>query len=471
MLREKGVVGEVRRVLRPRPRRPGLADRATIGNMSPEFGSTCAIFPVDAETLRYLEFTGRPTELIELVDAYAREQGTVPRRRTPRTRPTPTPSSSTSATSSRASPARSGPRTGSRWRAPSRPSSRRWRRRTPRRPKQLGSGYDEAVAESFPASDPPGEDAQRRRAVARASAGQRQRAVAERETADAIEVTLEDGTDGRARPRPGRDRGDHQLHQHLEPVGDGRRRPAGQQRGRARPASASRGSRPRWRRARRSSPTTSTSPGLDRVPRTSSSSTSSATAARPASATPGPLPEEISKAVEENDLVVCAVLSGNRNFEGRINQDVQGQLPRLAAAGRRLRAGRPHGHRPDQRAARRGLRRRAGLPARHLARPRGDQAGGRRVDPLRDVHQELRRGLQGRRAAGTRSRSRRATATPGPTRPTSAAPPSSRGCRPSRSRSSRSRAPGSWRCSATRSPPTTSRRPGRSRRTARPGAG
>ena len=43
--------------------------------MSPEFGSTCAIFPVDAETLRYLDLTGRPTETIELVDAYAREQG------------------------------------------------------------------------------------------------------------------------------------------------------------------------------------------------------------------------------------------------------------------------------------------------------------------------------------------------------------------------------------------------------------
>ena len=43
--------------------------------MSPEFGSTCAIFPIDAETLRYLEFSGRPTELIELVEAYAKEQG------------------------------------------------------------------------------------------------------------------------------------------------------------------------------------------------------------------------------------------------------------------------------------------------------------------------------------------------------------------------------------------------------------
>ncbi|MEA2193250.1 MAG: aconitate hydratase, partial [Solirubrobacteraceae bacterium] len=52
-----------------------LADRATIGNMSPEFGSTCAIFPIDAETLRYLEFSGRPADLIALVEAYAREQG------------------------------------------------------------------------------------------------------------------------------------------------------------------------------------------------------------------------------------------------------------------------------------------------------------------------------------------------------------------------------------------------------------
>ena len=52
-----------------------LADRATIGNMSPEFGSTCAIFPIDAETLRYLEFSGRPKELIDLVEAYAKEQG------------------------------------------------------------------------------------------------------------------------------------------------------------------------------------------------------------------------------------------------------------------------------------------------------------------------------------------------------------------------------------------------------------
>ncbi len=52
-----------------------LADRATIGNMSPEFGSTCAIFPIDEETLRYLELSGRPAAQIRLVEDYARAQG------------------------------------------------------------------------------------------------------------------------------------------------------------------------------------------------------------------------------------------------------------------------------------------------------------------------------------------------------------------------------------------------------------
>ncbi len=75
MLRERGVVGKFVEFHGPGLANLPLADRATIGNMSPEFGSTCAIFPVDAETLRYLEFTGRPQEQIELVEAYAKEQG------------------------------------------------------------------------------------------------------------------------------------------------------------------------------------------------------------------------------------------------------------------------------------------------------------------------------------------------------------------------------------------------------------
>jgi aconitate hydratase A / 2-methylisocitrate dehydratase len=75
MLRRHGVVGKFVEFYGEGLANLPLADRATIGNMSPEFGSTCAIFPIDAETLRYLEFSGRPAGQIELVEAYAREQG------------------------------------------------------------------------------------------------------------------------------------------------------------------------------------------------------------------------------------------------------------------------------------------------------------------------------------------------------------------------------------------------------------
>src|SRR6185295_10305079 len=74
-LRQKGVVGKFVEFYGAGVSALPLADRATIGNMSPEFGSTCAIFPIDAETLRYLEFSGRPKELIDLVEAYTKEQG------------------------------------------------------------------------------------------------------------------------------------------------------------------------------------------------------------------------------------------------------------------------------------------------------------------------------------------------------------------------------------------------------------
>ena len=75
LLRAKGVVGRFVEFFGSGIASLPIADRATIGNMSPEFGSTVSIFPVDAETLRYLEFTGRPQEQVELVEAYAREQG------------------------------------------------------------------------------------------------------------------------------------------------------------------------------------------------------------------------------------------------------------------------------------------------------------------------------------------------------------------------------------------------------------
>jgi aconitate hydratase len=75
MLRKRGVVGKFVEFYGPGVATLPLADRATIGNMAPEYGATCGIFPVDQETLRYLEFTGRPPEQVALVEAYCKEQG------------------------------------------------------------------------------------------------------------------------------------------------------------------------------------------------------------------------------------------------------------------------------------------------------------------------------------------------------------------------------------------------------------
>src|SRR4051794_24706046 len=75
MLRKHGVVGKFVEFYGPGVGAVPLANRATIGNMSPEYGSTCAIFPIDDETLTYLRLTGRPDDLVALVEAYAKEQG------------------------------------------------------------------------------------------------------------------------------------------------------------------------------------------------------------------------------------------------------------------------------------------------------------------------------------------------------------------------------------------------------------
>src|SRR5579871_1424993 len=75
MLRKHGVVGKFVEYFGPGLRDLPLADRATIANMSPEYGATCGIFPIDKESLRYLRLTGRSEEQIALVETYAREQG------------------------------------------------------------------------------------------------------------------------------------------------------------------------------------------------------------------------------------------------------------------------------------------------------------------------------------------------------------------------------------------------------------
>jgi len=75
ILRKKGVVGKFVEFFGPGLSKLSVADRATIGNMSPEYGATIGFFPVDNETLKYLEFTGRDKRVIELVEAYCKEQG------------------------------------------------------------------------------------------------------------------------------------------------------------------------------------------------------------------------------------------------------------------------------------------------------------------------------------------------------------------------------------------------------------
>jgi aconitate hydratase len=75
MLRNKGVVGKFVEFFGDGLAEMPLADRATLGNMAPEFGSTCGIFPIDGETIRYMKLSGRPDEQCELVEAYAKAQG------------------------------------------------------------------------------------------------------------------------------------------------------------------------------------------------------------------------------------------------------------------------------------------------------------------------------------------------------------------------------------------------------------
>ncbi len=75
MLRKKGVVGKFVEFFGPGATRLSLADRATIANMAPEYGATCGFFPVDEETLNYLRLTGRSAEQITLVESYFKEQG------------------------------------------------------------------------------------------------------------------------------------------------------------------------------------------------------------------------------------------------------------------------------------------------------------------------------------------------------------------------------------------------------------
>jgi aconitate hydratase len=320
MLRERGVVSKFVEFFGPGLPTLGLADRATLGNMSPEFGSTCAIFPVDAETLRYLDLTGRPTETIELVDAYAREQGMFH----DESSPDPVFSDLLELDLGEVVPSIAGPK---------RPQDRVPLSQAkesflsvmgefdPDAAAQMGNGRDEAIEESFPASDPPAEDHDDERGKPRPAVSTGPTATAHHGTEDEIAVTLADGTEFEL---------DHgrvviaaitsctNTSNPSVMVGAGLLARNAVQRGLTRKP---------WVKTSLAPGSTVVTDYLERAGLTEHLDALQFNLVGYGCTTcignSGPLEPEISAAIGEKDLAVCAVLSGNRNFEGRINQDVK----------------------------------------------------------------------------------------------------------------------------------------------------
>jgi len=315
LLRKHGVVGKFVEFYGEGVTAVPVANRATIGNMSPEFGSTCAIFPIDAETISYLRLTGRSEEHVALVEAYAKEQGLWHEPGTAARY-----SEELELDLSTVVPSLAGPK---------RPQDRvaLTDAKTAFR-EALGSyvaldTLDEEIADTFPASDPfvaekDGTISEDEREAA--SAPQPAAAGNGRPSAP-VEVTLDDGT------KTSVDHGSVVI---------------------AAITSCTNTSNPSVMVGAALLAKKAVEAGLERKPWVKTTLAPGSKVVMDyyerAGLTPyleklgfnlvgygcttcignsGPLPEAISEAVAANDLTVVSVLSGNRNFEGRINPDVK----------------------------------------------------------------------------------------------------------------------------------------------------
>ncbi|GAC1435061.1 MAG: aconitate hydratase AcnA [Solirubrobacteraceae bacterium] len=308
-LRARGVVGQFVEFFGAGLASLPLADRATTGNMSPEFGSTCAIFPIDAETLRYLRFTGRPAEQIELVEAYARAQGLWHDAQTAE----PDYSDVLELDLGSVVPSLAGPK---------RPQDRVALSDAQESFREAIKGYvqahdshDDAEAESFPASDPPSTGAP---GHAPALGGGVARSAAPR--GGPVSLTL-------AGEQTELDNG-HVVIAAITSCTNTSNPSVMLGAGILARNAVERGLRSKpWVK-------TSLAPGskvvteyLDRAGLTEPLEALGFHLVGYGCTTcignSGPLPEAVSQAVNEHDLAVVSVLSGNRNFEGRINADVK----------------------------------------------------------------------------------------------------------------------------------------------------
>jgi aconitate hydratase A / 2-methylisocitrate dehydratase len=317
MLRKHGVVGKFVEFYGSGVGAVPLANRATIGNMSPEFGSTCAIFPIDGETLHYLELTGRTPEQVALVEAYAKTQGMWhdPARE-------PHYSERLELDLSTVEPSLAGPKR-PQDRVPLVAAKTLFRAAladyTDGGRNGIGGHVDEASAESFPASDSPTpghsdpEDEPRDPVSAARGAYGRPSTPVLVKGSDGVEYELDHGavviaaiTSCTNTSNPQVMLGAALLARNAVDKGLTRKPWV-----KTTLAPGSKVVSDYYERA-------GLTPYLDKL-----GFNLVGYGCTTCIGNSGPLPEEISAAVGEHDLAVVSVLSGNRNFEGRINPDVK----------------------------------------------------------------------------------------------------------------------------------------------------